>query len=73
MRMDNIIKSKLKNLRSPISNKPNVEGYNWNWEKKNIDWKKKQRKKNIISMNNVFARRGALNPIHNKFNIERYN
>ena len=38
-----------------------------------IEKKKNKGKKNIISMNNVFARRGALNPIHNKFNIERYN
>jgi hypothetical protein len=45
MRMDNIIKSKLKNLRSPISNKPNVEGYNWNWEKKHRLKKKTKEKK----------------------------
>jgi len=42
-------------------------------EKKKHRLKKKTKEKNIISMNNVFARRGALNPIHNKFNIERYN
>jgi len=58
MRMDNIIKSKLKNLRSPISNKPNVEGYNWNWEKKHR-LKKKTKEKKILFQWIMFLRGGV--------------